>query len=574
MSRPARWWQTGECSIANEQQLFETAGLDFKLDDSLLERAEVVVFRGQLRFGDRRCAARVVYPPGYASGHQSAVFAPGLQIPRHKRSDGLLCLDHPSLGRSAPMSGAEAIERAELLWRLSAEDPDALRELEVDAPEPAIETYMFEWSSAVFLFGLDVDGHDEGWIRISATSSDPFRGGLAGVGAEAPVEVEFTVDAANAPFRGPAAVCGFWRRVAAAPPGPTLNELGPWMRQHHGDLVQRGHRFARVHRQITRMNVPALVSFVFPDEGPRRGEYHDQWLIVLIDADGTPSLPRPVLVHEGDQWIRQPQLTSLGAKKVGVVGTGALGSQIAALLARAGVGDFFLVDPDVVSPGILVRHHLDFEAVGLAKVEAVARHLLKINPHAWAQVSTRRYGSASGGTDAEQMQREDDEITSGLADCDVIINATAHSDTGFHLSRVGDALKRPVLHVAVSSGAWSGRALVQRHGRSGCLECMALHQDRPVEDSPTVPEWSEDPALPEVLDHGCAQPTFTGPGFEIAEVAASATRTAIAELLDGDGYPTPDYDLVTMRLREPAVAHTIATYSPLPRHPDCTSCAA
>jgi hypothetical protein len=130
----------------------------------------------------------------------------------------------------------------------------------------------------------------------------------------------------------------------------------------------------------------------------------------------------------------------------------------------------------------------------------------------------------------------------------------------------------PVMHGAVSSGAWGARLLLQRPGRSGCLECLARHQEQPREDSPTVPEWSEDPSYPEILDRGCAQATFAGPGYELTDAAAAAARCAVQMLLDGDGYPPVDFDLATLTFRTATDARATAEYTALPRHPDCQSC--
>jgi molybdopterin/thiamine biosynthesis adenylyltransferase len=409
-------------------------------------------------------------------------------------------------------------------------------------------------------------------MRLAATNADRFRAALVGLGAEQPTIVTLPVDDANAVFVGPVSVCGFWRRVDAPPPGPTVNEVSAWVARHHADLARRAQRFARAHGQITATQAPALIGFVFPDEGPERDEVHDEWLLVLIGTGDVPALPRPVVVQEADRFTRQPQLTGLRDQRVGVVGVGALGSQIAALLARAGVGALYLVDPDVVSPGILVRHQLDYDSIGEPKVLAVARQLLKINPYLVLDAVPARYGAANAGGNPADIQQAEDQITANLAGCDLIVNATAHDATGFHLSRTADHLDRPVLHVAVSSGAWGARVLIQRHGHSGCLECLARHQQQPTADSPTVPDWPEDPEHPAVMDRGCAQATFTGPGYEITESAATAARAAVSELLAGDGYPPADYDLITMHFRDRAATRTQAIYSPLERHDACASC--
>lgn len=572
MSPSTRWWEAGEHTLEAEQAWFAESGLAFTLDQRLLDDAGVVVFRGELRFHDERCAATVIYPPAYAAGEQPAVYAPGMPIVRHKRDDGLLCLDHTVSGDAAPMTGAEAVERAEELWRLTVEDPDTLRAQEADAPEPRADGYYFDPDSTAFLFDVDVAGHDSGVVRLGASYGQPLRAALLGLAVDEPEHTELPIADQNMFFRGKASVCGFWTSVDAPPPGPEATMVAGWARQHHGDLLERALRFAHAHRQITRTTVPALVGFVFSDEGPHKGEWHDAWVLLLIEPDGTPKLARVASVHEGDQWTRQPQLVPLGARRVGVVGAGALGSQIAALLARAGVGEFFFVDPDIVTPGIVVRHQLNYNDVGLSKVSAMQRAVALINPYAIARGVKCRYGDVRAGNNPAVTQVLDDTVTDELSGCDLIVNASVHTPTEYFICAVADAHRVPVLHVAVSSGAWGGRLLLQRPGRSGCLECLARHQQEPERESPTVAAWSKDPSHPEIVERGCAQATFAGPGFELTDGAAAAARCAVQMLLDGDGYPAADFDLATLTFRTATDARPTAEYSMLPRHPACGSC--
>lgn len=572
MSPLTRWWETGERSLEAEEAWFADADLAFELDRQILDEAGIAVFRGELRFHDDRCAATVVYPPAYAAGELPAVYAPDMPIVRHKREDGLLCLDHTVFGDTAPMRGVEAVERAEELWRLSLEDPDKLSELEADAPDPRADGYHFEPDSGVLLFDVDVAGHSSGVVRVGITYAKPFRAALLGLAVDEPRHTELAVAEQNQLFRGNERVCGPWQRVDAPPPGPDATTVASWVRRHHGDLLDRATKHAAAHRQVYGEAVPALVGFVFSNEGPGKDEWHDAWLLLLIEADGSLRLARVASVSKGDHWLRQPQLIPLEARRVGVIGVGALGSQIAALLARAGVGSFFFVDSDVVTPGILVRHLLGFNDVGFSKVTALQQAVARINPYATAGAASWRYGDVRAGFDPAKMQQMDDSVTEELVACDLIVNASAHTATGFFVSSVGDAHRTPVLHTAVSSGAWGGRLLLQRPGRSGCLECLARHQEQPHADSPPIPDWSEDPDLPEIVERGCAQATFAGPGFELTDAAAAASRCAVQMLLDGEGYPTADFDLATLVFRTEASARAMTEYTDMPRHPTCESC--
>ena len=71
----------------------------------------------------------------------------------------------------------------------------------------------------------------------------------------------------------------------------------------------------------------------------------------------------------------------LRAARVAVVGLGGLGSNIAILLTRMGVGYLHLIDFDKVDVSNLHRQQYFIEQVGLYKTQALASTLRKINPH-------------------------------------------------------------------------------------------------------------------------------------------------------------------------------------------------
>ena len=67
--------------------------------------------------------------------------------------------------------------------------------------------------------------------------------------------------------------------------------------------------------------------------------------------------------------------------RVAVVGLGGLGSNIAILLTRMGVGHLHLIDFDRVDVSNLHRQQYFVEQIGLFKTEALANTLSKINPY-------------------------------------------------------------------------------------------------------------------------------------------------------------------------------------------------
>ena len=77
----------------------------------------------------------------------------------------------------------------------------------------------------------------------------------------------------------------------------------------------------------------------------------------------------------------------LQGARVAVVGLGGLGSNIAILLSRMGVGHLHLIDFDKVDVSNLHRQQYFVEQVGLFKTEALANTLRKINPHIELKIS-------------------------------------------------------------------------------------------------------------------------------------------------------------------------------------------
>ncbi len=66
---------------------------------------------------------------------------------------------------------------------------------------------------------------------------------------------------------------------------------------------------------------------------------------------------------------------------VGIAGLGGLGSNVAVMLARTGIGTLVIADFDRVEPSNLNRQHYFVDQIGRNKVECTQENLLRINPH-------------------------------------------------------------------------------------------------------------------------------------------------------------------------------------------------
>jgi hypothetical protein len=248
---------------------------------------------------------------------------------------------------------------------------------------------------------------------------------------------------------------------------------------------------------------------------------------------------------------------------------------MADLLARAGVGEFQLVDADVLSLGNRVRHALGLSDLGRDKASAMAVRLVDSNPWVEALAQRHRVGAVDVAAGASQLQATDDELFLRMQESDLIINASANPVAGAYLSRLGAEASTPVLHAYVSPGAWGARVLLQRPGISGCWSCLGLAQTHPekYEQPVEIPEVSWDRTKPQIVEQGCADPTFTGPGFDLTAAATAATRIAVQALAaDADAYPPLAFDLATLTFRTATAALPSAKYTRLPSHPGCTTC--
>lgn len=108
----------------------------------------------------------------------------------------------------------------------------------------------------------------------------------------------------------------------------------------------------------------------------------------------------------------------LAETSVAIVGCGSVGSKIAMMLTRAGVGRFVLVDGDVLFPANLVRNDLDWCSVGLNKPDAVERRMREIR----ASVQVQSHQMVLGGQESSSLTEL---AMTSMSKCDLIVDATA-----------------------------------------------------------------------------------------------------------------------------------------------------
>ena len=95
--------------------------------------------------------------------------------------------------------------------------------------------------------------------------------------------------------------------------------------------------------------------------------------------------------------------TRLAAAHVAIVGCGGLGSNVAAILVRAGIRQLTLVDHDVVELSNLNRQLFFADQLGQRKTEALAETLRRIDSGVQLRIIDTRIGSDDVARIAEDM---------------------------------------------------------------------------------------------------------------------------------------------------------------------------
>jgi hypothetical protein len=202
-----------------------------------------------------------------------------------------------------------------------------------------------------------------------------------------------------------------------------------------------------------------------------------------------------------------PQSGEFSSRSAAVIGVGAVGSFLADMLVRAGIGRLTLVDGDVVTPGNLVRHLVGPETVGLPKPTAVKRHLDRIHGLDLSRISTR-IDDLTAGDDALAL----------LTEHDLVVNATA------------DFAVTALFHVAAEAVGKSFLSVsLQNDGQTFRIDVLP-----PLAGAPMLPDSTAAPrtsSKTEYYEGGCGSPISPTSPHAVTEAAAVTVRHAAGLLL-------------------------------------------
>jgi molybdopterin/thiamine biosynthesis adenylyltransferase len=266
---------------------------------------------------------------------------------------------------------------------------------------------------------------------------------------------------------------------------------------------------------------------------------------------------------------RQPELAPLRHATVSLFGLGALGAPIAMELARAGVRLLRVLDYDFVDPATTTRWPFGLHAAGLQKAAVIFQAIKRDYPFTDIEGFNYCLGAlpdpSGSGPTAHEIMRDMTRDTS------LILDATAEIGIQQFLGDFAAEARLPYLGVDATPGAWGGRIVCIIPGTTeGCWLCYKYAQrDHLIPEPPMHPDGELQPV-------GCSEPTFTGGGFDLAQVALTAVRIAVSTLCAGTpgAYPTADWDVTTVALRALDGTLILPQFQGhrLERHPECPRC--
>jgi molybdopterin/thiamine biosynthesis adenylyltransferase len=194
----------------------------------------------------------------------------------------------------------------------------------------------------------------------------------------------------------------------------------------------------------------------------------------LIESGVTKTL-RPLYVDRRDQGYLVPRGggdANLSEKEVLLVGCGAVGGHLAFGLARAGVLNLTIVDPDTLRPENTFRHVLGRLSWGRDKVTALKTMLDLQMPYMRVKAVPVSIESALA------------EGTVGFADFDLVVFATGNPTVELEMNErlCSSPEGPPSIHTWLEPYGIGGHALLTGNEREGaCFEC--LYQN-PGDDAP------------------------------------------------------------------------------------------
>ena len=247
---------------------------------------------------------------------------------------------------------------------------------------------------------------------------------------------------------------------------------------------------------------------------------------------------------------------TLAQHEATLIGCGALGSEIADCLAKAGVGRVALVDNEELRAKNSVRHLVGLNRAMIPKVWAVNEHLILHNPF----VETTPHICDITNANINQYCGTESIGISTIADDDI---------EGF-LNEQAVLNARTIFYARALRGGKAARIFRVIPGKDACKNCLALYNRDSDEKFVQIPEDSSSPTI----RNECNNPIRPASAADLKIIAAITARKVIDHLQHGIDlnnhwiWSTEELDGVQ---RSPNADATL-TSNFIGPHPECEFC--
>jgi molybdopterin/thiamine biosynthesis adenylyltransferase len=564
------WWESEPQRLEYELRLLEAAGIAYRIDEAAKRDGLLVINVEVNTADDQELALQARFPDLYPY-FRFEIKAPQLSLPHHQHPfGGQLCV----IGRATAnwkttdtLADFVGQRVPSVLSSGSAETSAEVSEIEEHQGEPFSDYYRYVKDSMILV--------GSGWSIDRSIASGTLILGIA--------------EGVSDVIRGAVLRISDQRGAILAEADPALQRLykkriaARWVRSDKPIVETDAGKFLELLRaDHQELRKPAweylgggridVVGVLFPEEHSWRGKAADGWVFIVRVSKqvgrsrmGGAYLARAGRAGRTDMLGRIPELSGLQNQKIALCGNGALGGPSAIEFARAGVGELRLLDFDFVDPATAIRWPLGLSASGLNKVEVLQKFIEQNYPYTDVKTFGHRIGTIRENASEPADQTVLAQLMEGV---DLVYDATAEIGVNHLLSDLAAAYNVTYICVSTTHGAWGGRLIRVRPGRSdGCWMChqWAL-QEGIIPSPPSDPEGEVQPA-------GCADPTFTGTSFDIMQIVLAGVRLAIGTLQSGvaHGYPDVGWDVAVISLREETGACITPNWKvfPLERHESC-----
>ena len=252
-------------------------------------------------------------------------------------------------------------------------------------------------------------------------------------------------------------------------------------------------------------------ALIFPEEAELIGRL-EKWKVEAIRGEYMDE--RSFFKRNKGVYARE-KLRETG---VSLFGVGALGSELADCLAKAGVGFLHLVDMELLKAQNTVRHLCGCRLLYIYKTHAVAMKVWE-NAHHFVKVSTL-LGNVFQIPPENLFARSDA----------IGVSTIANENTEGYLNEIAVRAKHTVFYARALRGGKAARIFRVTPGQDACKTCLSLYYE---DEKSAFIRIEEDPDLP-VISTECNNPIRPASAADLKLISSLAAKVVLEQLVKGD----------------------------------------